>query len=376
MIGIPGYQIVEVIHESVDVSIARGLREQDSLPVILKVLLREYPTPLELARYRHEFSLLRALQVPCVNEAYELVECGNTVAIAMEDCRGVPLNSVLAGQGGLSVADTLDVAIAIASGLADLHAANIIHKDINPANILLAHGKLDDIRIIDFGIAERGEAALTEVRADRLEGTLAYLSPEQTGRIASPLDRRTDLYAFGITLYEIASGQLPFREADDLAWVHAHLAKRAVLLPELDPAIPAPLGAIAAKLMAKSVDDRYQTAAGVLADLETCRQQWRASGAIAPFSLGRSDRPGQLVLPQQAFGRDRELAVLHSAFASAAKGRGTAVWIVGQAGIGKSTLVRSLLDNPKFDNPKFDNPKFDNPKFYNPKFDNPEDDAQ
>ncbi|MEO0854120.1 MAG: serine/threonine-protein kinase, partial [Cyanobacteria bacterium J06648_11] len=344
MIVIPGYQVVEVIHESADVLVVRGLREQDNLPAILKVLPQESATPLELARFQREFSLVRDLNLPCVT-VYELVECGDTLAIAMEDCQGIPLSTYLARHGALPVARALEVAIAVTAGLVELHAVDVIHKDLNPSNILLARGQLHDIRIIDFGLAERGEIVPAAERLDRLEGTLAYLSPEQTGRIASPLDRRTDLYALGVTLYELLAGHLPFQESDDLAWVHAHLAKQAVPLHASDPEIPEPLGALVAKLMTKSADDRYQTARGVLADLEMCRQQWSETGWIGPFPLARSDSPGQLTLPQKVFGRDAELAVLRDAFERATTGRSTSVWISGRAGAGKSTLVRSLFEH-------------------------------
>lgn len=342
MIAIPGYQVIESLHVGTDVEVYRAQRERDSLPVVLKVLQQDYPSAAKLERYRHEFATLERLDLPCVLPVYDLLECGNGLAIAMADCRGISLKQVLAQQGALPVAEALDVAIAIAAGLADLHAARIIHKDLNPANILLANGDFRDIRIIDFGLADQLLAASTRRQVERLEGTLAYLSPEQTGRVARPLDSRTDIYAFGVTLYYMLAGQLPFVAADDIAWVHAHLAKQPVPLEQANPAVPVMLGQIAAKLMAKTADDRYQTAAGVQADLVACRTQWKQSGRIEPFGLAQHDRSDRVVLPSKLYGRDRELARLRAAFERAALGRHSSIWIAGGAGVGKSSLIRAL----------------------------------
>src|SRR3712207_3810927 len=198
--------------------------------------------------------------------------------------------------------------------LGRIHAAGVIHKDINPGNIVL---NLDTgvVKIIDFGIATRFNRTNPTFKSPHvLEGTLAYLSPEQTGRMNRLLDYRTDFYSLGVTFYELLTGQLPFLTTDILTLVHCHIAKPPIPPHEVNAAIPKPVSDIILKLMAKNAEDRYQSAWGIKADLERCSEQFTTTGQIAHIELGLQDVSDQFQIPQKLYGREAEIAALLAAF--------------------------------------------------------------
>ena len=206
----------------------------------------------------------------------------------------------------LDVTRILQVALQVARALGDIHTAGVVHRDINPSNIVM-HPATGKVKVIDFGIASTLKAEEAQRgNPNLLEGTLAYISPEQTGRMNRSVDYRTDFYSLGITLYELLIGWRPFQSDDPLELVHQHLARAIPVPHELNADIPSPLSAIVMKLVEKGAEDRYQTAGGLVADLQKCLHQWKQEGRIDAFELGSADASDRLLLPARLYGRDTE----------------------------------------------------------------------
>jgi predicted ATPase/signal transduction histidine kinase len=235
------------------------------------------------------------------------------------------------------------VAIDIADTLGRIHERHVIHKDLNPANIIL---NLDTrtLEIIDFGVSSTLSRESPAVRApSELEGTLAYMSPEQTGRMNRALDYRTDFYSLGVTLYELASGRLPFAPADPLELIHSHIARQPAPLHQVEPGVERAFSDMVMKLLAKNAEDRYQSAHGLLRDLQEYRQQ-RRHGAVAPFPLAREDVLDRFEIPQKLYGRKHEKERLLEVFERIAEGASELMLVSGYSGIGKSALVKELYE--------------------------------
>ncbi|MDY6782991.1 MAG: AAA family ATPase [Cyanobacteriota bacterium] len=352
MIVIAGYHHLTPLYESSNSLVYRAIREEDRQKVILKILKQDYPTPQELTRYRQEYEIARALNGDDVIKAYSLESYQNTLVMCIEDFGGQSLRAWLDRQGkGFRLEEFLARAIQITRSLGRIHAANIVHKDINPSNIVF-NADTQQLKIIDFGIATQlSRENPTPIHPNVLEGTLAYLSPEQTGRMNRSLDYRTDFYSLGITFYELLSRQLPFTSTDALELIHCHIAKQPPSLEEFN--IPRSLAEIVGKLMAKMAEDRYQSAWGLLADLEECRDRLKQTGRIDPFPLGNRDICDRFQIPQKLYGREREVAQLLAAFQRVANStesssnpgeyRGVEMMLVaGYSGIGKSALVAEI----------------------------------
>ncbi|HEY9763787.1 MAG TPA: ATP-binding sensor histidine kinase [Trichocoleus sp.] len=341
MIGILGYRVESVIYRSFNTVIYRGYREQDGAPVVIKALESEYPTPREIARLQHEYRIVRDLDIPGIRRAYALADCNNGVALISEDFGATPLSEYLAHHR-LTVAQFLNVAIALTDTLGFLHQHNIIHKDIKPQNIIfnLATGQ---VQIIDFGISTRLSRENQSFGSPYLlEGTLAYISPEQTGRMNRLIDYRTDFYSLGITFYEMLTGQTPFVSNDPMELVHCHIAKVPPLPEQLNPEIPAALSAIILKLIAKTAEDRYQSAQGLKVDLQKCLHQWEAQGTITDFPLAQFDITDRLEIAQKLYGRDGESALLMNAFERVSQGPSELMLVYGYSGVGKSSLINEI----------------------------------
>lgn len=354
MINIDGYQIHTLIYKSINSVVYRGIREQDNQPIILKMLQQDTPTPQERTRYRQEYEIISTLNLDGVVKAYGLEEIEHRLVMILEDFGGISWRQAMGTIApntqqtpSVSVLDFLPIAIQVADILGNVHAANVIHKDINPANIVF-HPETRQTKLIDFGISSllsRHNPSLKPPNA--IEGTLAYLSPEQTGRMNRVLDYRTDFYSLGVTFYELLTGQLPFESIDPLDLVHCHIAKQPPAPHQLNPSLPPILSDIVMKLMAKAAEDRYQSAWGLKADLEHCFQQMQQQGDIPHFDLARRDISDKFQIPQKLYGRESETAVLLAAFdrvAGRGNGRGATelMLIGGYSGIGKSVLVREL----------------------------------
>ncbi|NHC37347.1 PAS domain S-box protein [Scytonema millei] len=354
MIALPGVAILSKIYESSASLVYRGIREQDERAIVVKLLKQNYPSPQELTRYKQEYEITHSLSIDGVVKAYSQQDYQRTLVILLEDFGGESLERLRQQQSDfypMPSANFLRLAIAITDILGKIHAANIIHKDINPSNIVL---NLDTgvVKMIDFGIATRFSRTNPTFKSlHLLEGTLAYLSPEQTGRMNRMLDYRSDFYSLGATFYKLLTGQLPFPTSDILELVHCHIAKQPVPPHELNSTIPKPVSDIILKLMAKNAEDRYQSAWGIKADLERCDRQLAQIGQINSFQLGRQDVSEQFQIPQKLYGREGEIEALLAAFDRVAARENAEnspqfnvemMLVSGYAGIGKSALVQEL----------------------------------
>ncbi|MBD2449721.1 AAA family ATPase [Nostoc sp. FACHB-152] len=363
MIALPGIAIQSKIYESSNSLVYRGIRE-DGVALIVKMLKQDYPSPQELTRYRQEYKIILSLNLEGVVKAYSQQDYQRTLVILLEDFGGESLEQWMHKRPDIfcpiPLSTFLDIAIAVCDILGKIHAANVIHKDINPGNIVL---NLDTgvIKIIDFGIATQFNRTNSTFKNPHvLEGTLAYLSPEQTGRMNRLLDYRTDFYSLGVTFYELLTGYLPFPTTDILELVHCHIAKQPPPPHELNATIPKAVSDIVLKLMAKNAEERYQSAWGIKADLEICADQLKKIGQIHSIQLGLLDIKDQFQIPQKLYGRDREVAMLLAAFECVAASRDYVektseqaqtskptfkvemMLVSGYAGIGKSALVQEI----------------------------------
>ena len=342
-----GVAVTALIYESENSLVYRGILQQENQPIIVKILKENYPTPQELARYRTEYKITKSLNLSGCIKAYDLQPYQNTLAMFLEDFGGESLK-IWMQQQKFSIAEFLRIAIATADSLQQIHSANIIHKDINPSNIVFnpASGQL---KIIDFGISTQLTRENSTLKnSNILEGTLAYISPEQTGRMNRSLDYRTDFYSLGATFYELLTNKLPFETVYVLELVHYHLAKQPLPPSEVNPEIPKIISDIVMKLMGKNAEERYQSAFGIKADLAECLNQLQNSGNISDFSLGRQDISDKFQIPQKLYGREQEIETLLTAFERVSGHRQNAfatsemILIMGYSGIGKSALVQEL----------------------------------
>jgi serine/threonine protein kinase len=345
MITLPGYQILTKIYESFNSKVYQGIRSSDNQPVILKVLKQDYPTAQELTRYKQEYKTISSLKFDGAIEAYGLETYQRTLVIILEDFGAISLKKWIE-EKPLTLQEFLSIGIQIADNLAKIHAARIIHKDINPANIVF-NPTIGQLKIIDFGIAtvlKRENPSLKSPNV--LEGTLAYISPEQTGRMNRSLDYRTDFYSLGVTFYELLTGQLPFETTDALELVHCHLAKHPLLPHQINPDIPPSVSNLVMKLMAKTAEERYQSADGIKADLQECLRQLNTTGKIEDFAIATQDLADRFQIPQKLYGRESEISTLLAAFervAAASNSSQTELMLVtGYSGIGKTTLVQEI----------------------------------
>lgn len=344
MIGnIADCSITEHLYESENSLVYRGRYGSDAQPVIIKLLKEDYPTAAELTRYRQEYEITRSLDVEGIIRVHGLEPYERTLAMVLEDFGGQSLKDFFQGQC-VPLETFFDVALKVVDILGHIHSRNIIHKDINPSNFVInpATGQL---KVIDFGISTQLSRENPTLKNPRvLEGTLAYISPEQTGRMNRSLDYRTDFYSLGVTFYELLTGQLPFPTTDALELVHCHIAQQPEPLHQINPAVPLTLSDLILKLMAKTAEARYQTAAGLQADLEICAGQYLAQGKIDPFALGDQDLSGRFQIPQRLYGRESEITTLLSAFGRVSQPQATAelMLVAGYSGIGKSSLVAEV----------------------------------
>ncbi|MEM8674445.1 MAG: AAA family ATPase [Cyanobacteria bacterium P01_G01_bin.67] len=356
MISLADYQISVQIHQSNNSVVYRGKRKQDDLPVIIKVLRQDYPTPTQITRYKQEYQITHNLAIPGVVKAYSLEKYQNTLVIIFEDFGGESLK-ILTERKQLTLREFLPIAISITVALGNIHTANIIHKDINPSNIVY-NLETQELKIIDFGISTRLiQENLTLKNPDILEGTLAYIAPEQTGRMNRLIDYRSDFYSLGVTFYELLTGRLPFETEDSLELIYCHLAKQAIPPHELAP-LPQVISDIVMKLMAKAAEDGYQSAWGIQADLESCLQQLETTGVIEDFPVATQDIVNQFQIPQKLYGREKEIETLLALFrrisapadpsslslqsSNEDKSETELLLISGYSGIGKSALVKEI----------------------------------
>ncbi|MBD0343865.1 MAG: serine/threonine-protein kinase PknK, partial [Coleofasciculus sp. Co-bin14] len=351
MIALLGYQILAQIYESPNSLVYRGIREEDNQPVILKFLKDDYPTPEQTIRYKQEYKITHNLNLKGVIKAYSLEKYQNSLVIIFEDFGGESLK-ILMNNKTFNLKEFLFFAIKSSKILSEIHRRHIIHKDINPSNIVF-NPNTKKLKLIDFGISSiLSRENPTLKNPNILEGTLAYISPEQTGRMNRSLDYRTDFYSLGATFYELLTHQLPFDATDAMELVHCHLAKQPIPPHELNPEIPQAVSNIVMKLLAKTAEERYQSAWGLKADLEECLFQWQTNNKIVYFPLGRHDISDKFQIPQKLYGREAEVETILAAFERIAgsseleeptqNSRSEMMLVSGYSGIGKSALVQEI----------------------------------
>ncbi|MDZ7995880.1 MAG: AAA family ATPase [Nostoc sp. EfeVER01] len=345
---IAGYQIIEQLYSGSRTQVYRAIREcvgaarrRHRLPVVIKLLKREYPTFTELVQFCNQYAIAKNLNIPGIIKPYSLEAHHNGYALVMEDFGGVSLRQ-FTQEKTLTLEQFLPIALQLLDILHQLHQQRVIHKDIKPANILI-HPDTNQIKLIDFSIASLLPRETQEIQSlNRLEGTLAYLSPEQTGRMNRGIDYRSDFYSLGVTFFELLSGKLPFESHEPMELVHYHIAKLPPCLCDLNPKLPLMLGEIVRKLMAKNAEDRYQSALGIKHDLVICLEQWRETGKHTWFDLGQRDISDRFLIPEKLYGRESEVKTLLEAFGYVANGGSQLMLVAGFSGIGKTAVVNEV----------------------------------
>src|SRR5882724_7855319 len=367
-LGAGGVSRLTVLLEDGERVLCRGWRDDgdgDGTAVLAVLSASEHPAPAFVDQLAHEYGLKDELDGRSAARPLALVREHGRTMLLLEDPGGGSLAPLLGRP--MEMGRFLRFATGLSAALRHVHEHGLIHKDIKPANVLVDFAT-GQVWLTGFGIAahlprERQSPAPPE----SIAGTLAYMAPEQTGRMNRSIDARSDLYAFGVTLYQMLTGSLPFTAADPMEWVHCHIARKPVPPRERLETIPAAVSAVILKLLAKTAEERYQTAAGLERDLRRCLAAWEAQHRIDAFPLGEQDTPDRLLIPQKLYGREREIDTLLAAFDRViTSGQPELVLLSGYSGIGKSAVVnelqkalvpaRGLFASGKFDQYKRDIP--------------------
>ncbi len=340
-VGISGYHLTKQLYCGSRTLVYQAIRETDQHPVVIKLLNRDYPSFSELLQFRNQYTIAKNLRLPGVVEPYSLEFYCNSYAIVMEDFGGISLKEY-AKAHSIELEEFLAIALQLADILNGLYQNRVIHKDLKPANILI-NPETKQVKLIDFSISSLlPRETQTAHNQNGLEGTLAYLSPEQTGRMNRGIDYRSDFYSLGIALFELLTGQRPFLSQDPMELVHCHVAKQPPTVHSLKPNIPLTLSNIISKLMAKNAEDRYQSALGLKHDLELCLQRLQKSGQIEPFELGQRDICDRFLIPEKLYGRQAEVETLLSAFERVSQASREIILVAGFSGIGKTAVVNEV----------------------------------
>ncbi|MEG4120908.1 AAA family ATPase [Microcoleus sp. N9_B4] len=347
--NLPEHQITEQLYTGTRTLVYRGIRTSDQQPVVIKLLRNEYPNFNELVQFRNQYTIAKNLDFPSIIKPLSLELYGNGYALVMEDFGGISLSDYLQTATDenspyqyLPLDEFLRIFLKITEILHYLYQNRVIHKDIKPANILI-NPATKEIKLIDFSIASLLPKENQEIQhTNDLEGTLAYLSPEQTGRMNRGIDYRSDFYSLGMTFYELLTGTLPFRSEDAMELVHCHLAKQPIRIHQIHSEIPLALSEIVSKLIAKNAENRYQSALGIKHDLEICLAQLQTTGTIEPFEIGTRDISDRFLIPEKLYGREAEVNQLLNSFDQVANGTTEMVLVAGFSGIGKTAVVNEV----------------------------------
>ncbi|MCP3876733.1 MAG: serine/threonine protein kinase, partial [Desulfobacteraceae bacterium] len=309
------YQITEKIYESDNSTIYRAFREMDGQATILKILKRPHLSSYELKSYRKDYDIMLHLKdLDGVVNVYGFENHQNKLVICLEDFGGESLEIWKNKHHSHTLGELLTIAIHLTDVLGQIHGQNIIHKNINPSNIIIDPTSYL-LKMIDFGFSTQfSKQQIADRNPDTIEGSLAYISPEQTGRTNYDLDYRTDFYSLGATFYELFTGVVPFETTDGMELIHCHIAKKPKFPAQINPELPPAVSNIILKLLEKQANDRYQSIRGLKADLERCLEKWQTTGQIELFSLARFDLSDQFKIPQKLYGRDHEIKTLLDAF--------------------------------------------------------------
>jgi predicted ATPase/signal transduction histidine kinase/tRNA A-37 threonylcarbamoyl transferase component Bud32 len=349
IVNLSGYQIAEQLYAGTRTLVYRAIRTRDQYPVVIKLLRNEYPTFNELVQFRNQYTIAKNLDFPHIVKPLTLEVYQNSYALVMEDFGGVSLSTYLKTatnqtqpSQALPLAEFLQLAIQLTDIIHYLYQKRVIHKDIKPANILI-NPDTQQIQLIDFSIASLLPRETQEIQNPNiLEGTLAYLSPEQTGRMNRGIDYRSDFYSLGVTFYELLTGKLPFISDDPMKLVHCHLATQSIPIHQINPEIPLILAKIVSKLMAKNAEKRYQSALGLKHDLEICLFQLQKTAKIEDFELGKRDISDRFTIPEKLYGREKEVDQLLAAFERVSLGSTEMMLVAGFSGIGKTAVVNEV----------------------------------
>ncbi len=365
------FSIIETLHESSQTIVYRCQRKSDNKRFIIKQL-KVYPSQRDVVRFKREYNLSKKLAIEGTNEIVGLSKYENTFQMLIEDIGGLSLDKVVAEyknqQSYMDLALFFNLAIKIVEIIGDIHNQRIIHKDINPSNIVW-NRESNIIKFIDFGISsEISHVKSIEKNPNILEGTLGYISPEQTGRINRSVDFRSDLYSLGITFYEMLTSRLPFESNDIMELIHSHLAISPVAPDTVNAEVPKQLSEIIMKLLKKKPEERYQGVFSLKSDLVKCHEDFKKTGSINSFLIGQQDVSNRFQIPEKLFGRDKEIVSLIESYQRVLRGSKEVLFINGHAGTGKTVLIEELhipvvehkgyLISGKFDQLKHETPYF------------------
>jgi serine/threonine protein kinase len=341
MVVIPGYQVDAVVYTGAKTMLHRGYKLDNQTPVLIKTLSNEHPTFSEIAKLKYEYEIIKDIDINGVIKLYKLENYNNRLALILENFEGESLKQFTQSKP-LTIVKALQIAIQILEILDQIHHCGIIHKDIKLENIII-NPKTEQLKIIDFFSSSRLIQEIQPIsNPQRLEGTLAYISPEQTGRMNRSIDYRSDFYSLGVTLYELLTNQLPFTAIDAMELVHCHIAKLPTPPHIFRPEIGKSLSNIVLKLLAKTPEERYQSTYGIKADLQLCLTQLLSEGEIKNFTLGQQDVSQKILISQKLYGRELEIQKLITAFERVTCGRSEITLVSGYSGVGKSALVQEI----------------------------------
>ncbi|MGB3403274.1 MAG: AAA family ATPase [Microcoleaceae cyanobacterium] len=356
------YEIIETLHIGSKAQVYRARRLRDQQLVILKVLRNQYPSLNELIQFQNQYTIIKDLNLSGIVQPIALESEDYKWLLVMPDDGSISLTQYLINQK-LSLPERIELGLRtglqLTETLEELFQNRIIHKDIKPKNIII-NPRNQALKLIDFSLASKLTLETQNLQnPNTLEGTLAYISPEQTGRMNRGIDYRTDFYSLGITLYEILTEELPFKSNDPLELIHSHLAKIPQPLKEKVKEIPAALSDIVMKLIAKNAEDRYQSTIGLKGDLEQCLSEWKQTGDIQYFTLGKLDKLAQFNITQKLYGREAQVKLLLQAFKRVSQGSFELILIGGYSGVGKTALVNEILRQLTQSKGYFSSGKFD-----------------
>ena len=367
MFNFNNYKIVETIHSGKKNIIYKAFDITNNNPVILKLINKEYPSFQEIKHLKNEFEIAQNLQdIDGIVKMFDFIDDPNYKMIVMEEIEGKSLKYLI-DKEDIDIRDFLKITIKTVEILGKIHRANVIHKDIKPSNIIT--DKNNNIWIIDFSLSTLFiRENLNMIKADTIEGSLPYISPEQTGRLNKTIDYRSDYYSLGVTFYEMITKTLPFTSQDPLELIHSHITKNPLPPHSIDERIPLSISNIIMKLLSKNQEDRYQSSYGILYDLKECFKQYETNRQIYNFEIAKEDRLEKFQIPEKIYGREEEINKLIQAFNYTLTGNTTVANIKGPSGIGKSTLtnkIKSFISEKKgyFISGKFDKFKQDIPYY-------------
>ncbi len=346
---LPDYQITEELYTSTHTQVYRAIRNDDPVTVVIKILRNEYPNFSELVQFRNQYTIAKNLDFPHIIKPLGLHAYHNSYALIMEDFGGISLCKYLDITTDTShpykflpLIEFLEIAIKLTETLHYLYQNRVIHKDIKPANILI-NPNTKEVKLIDFSISSLLPRETQEIQNPNiLEGTLTYISPEQTGRMNRGIDYRSDFYSLGVTCYQLLTGKPPFESSDVMELVHCHLAKKPIPLHTINPNIPIVLSEIIGKLMEKNAEDRYQSALGIKHDLEICLTQLQTTGQIDTFEIGQQDINDHFIIPEKLYGREPEVKQLLDAFERVNLNSTEIMLVAGFSGIGKTAVINEV----------------------------------